>query len=285
LEFSPVIASGIFSYASAFRFGSMMAMALSVALFSCPGQSAEIPKPLQDVGILDKNGAQVAIRELTFRDETGAEVRLEKYFQAKRPVILTLVYYECPNLCNFLLNGLVDSMKPLEWTPGKRFDIVSVSINPKETPELATAKKASYLKSYGRPEASEGWHFLTGSDDQVRRLADQVGFQFKYDEKEQQYAHAAGLFVLTPEGRLSRTLYGIAWQVKDLRLALLEASNGKIGTVIDRILLFCYRYNPDTRKYSMALMRVMQAGGAITVLMMVSMFMIFWRKQRREGKG
>ena len=280
-----MIASGIFSHASAFRFGSMMAMALSVALFSCPGQSAEIPKPLQDVGILDKNGAQVAIRELTFRDETGAEVRLEKYFQAKRPVILTLVYYECPNLCNFLLNGLVDSMKPLEWTPGKRFDIVSVSINPKETPELATAKKASYLKSYGRPEASEGWHFLTGSEDQVRRLADQVGFQYKYDEKEKQYAHAAGLFVLTPEGRLSRTLYGIAWQVKDLRLALLEASNGKIGTVIDRILLFCYRYNPDTRKYSMALMRVMQAGGAITVLMMVSMFMIFWRKQRREGKG
>lgn len=280
-----MIAPGIFSHASAFRFGSMMAMALSVALFSCPGQSAEIPKPLQDVGILDKNGAQVAIRELTFRDETGAEVRLEKYFQAKRPVILTLVYYECPNLCNFLLNGLVDSMKPLEWTPGKRFDIVSVSINPKETPELATAKKASYLKSYGRPEASEGWHFLTGSEDQVRRLAEQVGFQYKYDEKEKQYAHAAGLFVLTPEGRLSRTLYGIAWQVKDLRLALLEASNGKIGTVIDRILLFCYRYNPDTRKYSMALMRVMQAGGAITVLMMASMFMIFWRKQRREGKG
>ena len=262
-----------------------MAMALSLALYSFPSQSAEIPKPLQEVGILDKNGSQVAIRELTFRDETGSEVRLEKYFQSKRPVILTLVYYECPNLCNFLLNGLVDSMKPLEWTPGKRFDIVSVSINPKETPALATSKKASYLKSYGRPEAAEGWHFLTGSEDQIRRLADQVGFQYKYDEKEKQYAHAAGLFVLTPEGRLSRTLYGIAWQVKDLRLALLEASNGKIGTVIDRILLFCYRYNPDTRKYSMALMRVMQAGGAITVLMMVSMFMIFWRKQRREGKG
>lgn len=280
-----MIASGIFSRSSAFRFGSLMAMALSLALYSFPSQSAEIPKPLQEVGILDKNGSQVAIRELTFRDETGSEVRLEKYFQSKRPVILTLVYYECPNLCNFLLNGLVDSMKPLEWTPGKRFDIVSVSINPKETPALATSKKASYLKSYGRPEAAEGWHFLTGSEDQIRRLADQVGFQYKYDEKEKQYAHAAGLFVLTPEGRLSRTLYGIAWQVKDLRLALLEASNGKIGTVIDRILLFCYRYNPDTRKYSMALMRVMQAGGAITVLMMVSMFMIFWRKQRREGKG
>ncbi len=276
---------GIFSNSASIRLSSVLAIA---ALFGTSGSmavAAEIPQPLQEVGILDKNGSQVAIRELTFRDETGAEVRLEKYFQAKRPVILTLVYYECPNLCNFLLNGLVDSMKPLEWTPGKRFDIVSVSINPKEPPSLAAAKKASYLKSYGRPEAAEGWHFLTGSEDQVRRLADQVGFQYKYDDKEKQYAHAAGLFVLTPEGRLSRTLYGIAWQVKDLRLALLEASNGKIGTVIDRILLFCYRYNPDTRKYSMALMRVMQAGGATTVLVMGSMLMIFWRKQRREGKG
>lgn len=278
---------GIFprSLASRFTWLAVLAGMLGVSVSAVPAYSAEVPKPLQEVGILDKNGAQVAIRELTFRDETGAEVRLEKYFQAKRPVILTLVYYECPNLCNFLLNGLVDSMKPLDWTPGKRFDIVSVSINPKETPALAAAKKVSYLKSYGRPEAADGWHFLTGSEEQVRQLANQVGFQYKYDEKEKQYAHAAGLFVLTPEGRLSRTLFGIAWQVKDLRLALLEASNGKIGTVIDRILLFCYRYNPDTRKYSMALMRVMQAGGAATVLVMVSMFMIFWRKQRREGKG
>ncbi len=276
---------GIFSNSTSIRLSSILAISALFAVSGSMAVAAEIPQPLQEVGILDKNGSQVAIRELTFRDETGAEVRLEKFFQAKRPVILTLVYYECPNLCNFLLNGLVDSMKPLEWTPGKRFDIVSVSINPKETPELAAAKKASYLKSYGRPEAAEGWHFLTGSEDQVRRLADQVGFQYKYDDKEKQYAHAAGLFVLTPEGRLSRTLYGIAWQVKDLRLALLEASNGKIGTVIDRILLFCYRYNPDTRKYSMALMRVMQAGGATTVLVMGSMLMIFWRKQRREGKG
>ncbi len=270
---------------------SLTALSVGALFLSVPvlvphsARATEIPAQLQDVGIDEKSGAQVSIRDLVFRDETGAEVRLDRYFGGKKPVILSLVYYQCPNLCNFLLNGLVDSMKPLAWTPGQKFEIVSISIDPRETPALAAAKKEAYLRSYGRPEASSGWHFLTGTQDQISRVAREVGFKFKYDEKEKQFAHGAALFLLTPGGKLSRTLYGISWQEKELRLALLEASDGKIGTVIDRIVLFCYRYNPDTRKYSLTLMKVMQAGGAGTVLVFGAFLMVFWRKQRRNGKG
>ena len=261
-------------------------LALFTLVFAAlPAHSNEVPAQLKEAQIEDRAGAQVPIQELSFRDESGAEVKLSKYFGGHKPVILTLVYYECPNLCNFMLNGLVDSMKPLDWTPGGKFDIVTVSINPKETPALAATKKASYLKSYGRPEAASGWHFLTGTEDQIAKLASSVGFGFRYDEKEKQYAHGAAVFALTPEGKLSRTLYGISWQEKDLRLALLEASAGKIGTVIDRIILFCYRYNPETRKYSITLMRLMQAGGAGSVVLVGAWLTVLWRKQRWNGEA
>lgn len=255
------------------------------ALASVQAGATEIPAELKDIGIEEKLGGQVAINELTFKDESGQDVKLSKYFHTKKPVILTMVYYECPNLCNFLLNGLVDSMKPFDWTPGQQFDVVSVSINPTEGPALAVAKKAAYIKSYGRPEGAEGWHFLTSSTDQAKKLADQVGFKYRYDEKEKQFAHSAALFVLTPEGKISRYLYGISFSEKDLRLSLLEASNGKIGTIIDRIVLFCYRYNPTTRKYSIYLTQLMQAGGGVMVLVFGGYMAAFWLRQRKLNQG
>ena len=242
----------------------------------------KIPEELQGVGITEHLGGAVSIQELQFKNEKGETVKLSSYFRKGHPVLLTLVYYRCPNLCNFLLNGLVTSLKPLDWTPGKQFDIVSVSINPREGPELAAAKKISTINSYGKPEAAEGWHFLTGDEGQIRKLADQVGFGYHYDEGEQQYAHSSVIFALTPEGKISRYLYGIEFPQKDLRLAMLEASDGKIGTVVDRLLLFCYHYDPKTGKYSLIASRVMNAGGAGTVLIFGGYLAVFWRRQRKR---
>lgn len=239
------------------------------------------PPELQGVGIFEHLGKDVSINDLHFKDETGAPVALAQYFQSKRPVILNLIYFECPNLCNYLLNGLVKSMKSMEWTPGQQFDIISVSINPLDTAAVGAQKKANYLKEYGRPEAAAGWHFLTGTEGEIKRLADQVGFGFKYDERQKQYAHSAALFVLTPEGKISRYLYGIEFRPQDLKLSLLEASNGKVGTIVDRLLLFCYRYDPASRKYSVYLANVMQTAAAGMVLFLGGFLFFFWRRERR----
>jgi protein SCO1/2 len=245
----------------------------------------EIPKELKDVGIVEHLGDTVSVQDLTFKDESGRDVRLSEYFAPGRPVLLNLVYYGCGNLCSFVLNGLVSSLQKIDWVPGKQFELVTLSIDPTETPELAHRKKESYLKSYGKREATPGWHFLTGKEEQIRKLAFEIGFGYRYDETEKQYAHSAALFVLTPEGKISRILYGIDYPAKDLRLALLEASNGRVGTVIDRLLLFCYRYDPKLRKYSVYLTRVMQTGGAGTVLIFGGYLALFWRMQRRRRES
>jgi protein SCO1/2 len=242
---------------------------------------SKIPSQLRDIQIKENLGGMVSLSSLTFKDESGASVRLSDYFKRGKPVLLTLVYYECPNLCNFMLNGLVQSLKTLDWTPGNQFEIVSVSINPREKSDLASRKKDAYLKAYNRPEARTGWHFLTGEEDQIQKLAKEVGFGYRYDEQEKQYAHGAVIFALTPEGKISRYLYGIEYPNKDLRLALLEASNGKIGTVVDRFLLFCYRYDPQTRRYSIYLTKLMQAACGATVVIFGGYLLIFWRRQRK----
>lgn len=261
--------------------------ALLIALSFCSTAFAQdIPKELQDVGIVEKLGQSVSVHELSFADEDGKPVQLGEYFKKGHPVLLNVGYYGCATLCSFVLNGLLESLKKTPWVPGKQFELVSVTIDPDDQPALAKKKKANYIADYGRPEAAEGWHFLTvlpGREDQVRKLADQVGFRYKYDEQQKQYAHGAALFVLTPEGKISRYLYGIQYPEKDLRLALVEASNGKIGTVIDRILLFCYRYDPLTRKYSLYLSRLMQAGGAGTVFFFGAYLAVFWRRERLRG--
>ncbi|MGZ6332042.1 MAG: SCO family protein [Bdellovibrionota bacterium] len=248
-----------------------------------PANAAQkIPDELKGIGITEHLGQPVAIKDLRFNDENGKGVALSDFFRSGKPVLVTLVYYQCPNLCNFMLNGLVTTMKGLDWSAGKDFEIVSISINPHEGPKLAQAKKEAYLRSYGRPEAAQGWHFLTGEESQIQAVASQLGFGYRWDKESQQYAHSAAIFALTPDGKISRYLYGIDFRASDLRLALLEASSGKIGTVIDRLLLFCFRYDPQTRKYSLYLTRVMRAGSAGTVVFFGGYLAVFWRRQRRE---
>ena len=268
------------TFFSAFSRLSVVVIAAFVVSSPASADSAKIPPELRDVGIQERLGNSVPVDLLTFQDEDGQKVHLSKYLSRKKPVLLAMAYFGCPNLCTFVLNGLVTSLKELSWAPGKEFEVVVVSIDPTETPTLARAKKRAYLESYGRAESEAGWHFLTGSAADSTQLGKAVGFGFRYDEKEKQYAHGAGLMVLTPDGKVSRYLYGIEYPAKDLKLALLEASNGKIGTFMDRILMFCYRYNAGSHKYSFYAMNLIRAGSAGTVLVFGGYLLTFWRRQR-----
>jgi protein SCO1/2 len=247
--------------------------------------AAETPKQLEGVGITEHLGASLPIDEFRFTDEAGQQVTLSQYFKSKRPVILALVYYECPNLCNLVLNGLMDSLKKMDWTTGNEFELVAVSINPKETPELATKKRDTYLASYERPGSEKGWHFLTGEESQIRSLASQVGFGYRYDETEKQYAHAAALFILTPEGKISRTLYGINFVNQNLRLALVEASHGKIGTVMDKVLLFCFHFDPNRNSYTLKMWRIVQIVLAFQAIALAGFLYYLWRRDRLKSGG
>ena len=196
--------------------------------------------------------------DLHFRDESGKQVRLGDFF-GQKPVVLSLVYYECPMLCTLVLNGMVTSFKVLSFDVGKEFEVVTVSFNPREKPPLAAAKKQAYLKRYGRPNAEKGWHFLTGDQDQITKLADAVGFRYTYDPKTEQYAHASTIIVLTPKGHVARYYYGIEYAPRDLRLGLIEASANKIGSPVDQVLLYCYHYDPLTGKYGLVIRNVLEA--------------------------
>ncbi len=235
------------------------------------------------IGITEKLGDSVDL-ELAFVDEAGQPVKLSQYFSAKKPVIISLAYYECPMLCGIVLNGVLDGLKGMDWTPGKEFTVLNVSFDPKEKSDLAAEKKKNMIEALGKPEAAAGWHFLTGEESQIKTLASQLGFGYRWDEKEKQYAHGAGIFVLTPEGKLSRVLYGIQYRPSDLRLSLLEASSGKIGTIIDRLILFCYSYNPVLRQYSMTLTRVMQIGAIVTTLLLGAFIAIARVREIKSSK-
>lgn len=251
-----------------------------MARSNAPLPAGVVPPALQGIGITERLGESVALGSIRLRDETGETVPLSKYFASRRPVLLNIVYYGCPSLCGLVLNGILDGLRDLDWSPGEKFEVVTVSMNHREGSELARGKKESILKALGRPGAEKGWHFLTGEEAEIRKLAAQVGFGFRWEERQKEYAHAAGIFVLTPEGRVSRVLYGIQYLAKDLRLALLEASDGKIGTIVDRFVLLCFRYDPTKRGYSFAIARVMQASGAGTVLVFGGYLALFWRRQR-----
>lgn len=242
--------------------------------------ASQKPAELEGVGITEKLGEQVELEKLIFTNEEGKEVPLSSYFAAKKPVILTMAYYNCPALCGLVLNGLMEGLKKMDWVPGNQFQVVNVSMDPKETAELAAQKKANYVQAYGKPEVAAGWHFLVGQENQIKSLASQIGFGYRYDENKKEYLHGAGIFVLTPEGKLSRILYGIQYGPTDLKLSLLEASNGKVGTILDRIILFCYSYDPQLRKYSMVLTRVMQAGALVSTAIILLYLLVFWWRQR-----
>jgi protein SCO1/2 len=245
-----------------------------------PGTASQTQLPiLKEVGLDQKLNAQVPL-ELTFTDETGHEVTLGS-LMGTRPVVLALVYYECPMLCTEVLNGLVASAETLSFDAGKQFDIIAVSFDPGETPSLAAQKKAQYVKRYGRPGAEAGMHFLTGRQQAIEALTNAVGFRYKYDPSTDQFAHIATLTILTPQGRVSRYLEGIEYAGRDLKLALVEAADGQIGTPVDRALLFCYHYDPETGKYGLAIMNLVRLGGIATVAGVAS-FILFNLRRRPQ---
>jgi protein SCO1/2 len=238
-----------------------------------------VPMMVQGVGIDQNLNAQIPL-ELKFKDETGQVVRLGQYFRDK-PVVLALVYYECPGLCDLVLNGLSHTMEQTSLNVGSDYQVVTVSFNPKETWQLATAKKANYIEKYHRPGAKEGWHFLTGDQAAIKSLTDTVGFHYNYDPISKQFAHASGIMVLTPEGKIARYFFGIEYKPRDFRLGLVEASANKIGTPADQVLLFCYHYDPTTGKYGMAITQVTRALGTATVLLLGGFVFIMLRRERQ----
>jgi protein SCO1/2 len=236
------------------------------------------PGLLSKIAIDQRIGRQLPL-DIPFVDESGKQVRLGDYF-GKRPVILALVYYECPMLCTQVLNGVVSTLSVLSFDAGREFDVVAVSFNPKEGPGLASLKKANYVERYGRPQTAGGWHFLTGTEDSIARLTEAVGFQYAFDANIQQFAHGAAIEVVTPKGTIARYFYGIEFSPRDVRLGLIEAAEERIGSVVDDVLLFCYHYDPSSGKYGAAVLRLVRLGGIATVLAFVSFLAISLRRER-----
>jgi protein SCO1/2 len=265
-------------------------LAIPLTLLSCgmilQGQVYAPPAPtqlsssplLKKVGIDQKMGAQVPL-DLAFNDESGQLITLRRYFG--KPVILALVYYQCPSLCNMVLNGLVRSVKGLSLTSGKDYEVVAVSFDPRETPEMARAKKQTYMKEYNRPGNEGGWHFLTGDEAASKALAASVGFQFVYDTMTNQYAHGSGIILLTPEGRTARYFFGIDYPARDVKLGLVEASNNRIGSPIDQVELYCFHYDPANGKYGLVIMNVLRLGGLLTLGVLASFMIVMFRRDFR----
>jgi protein SCO1 len=254
--------------------------ALCIAFGACARAQTTNPTILNGVGIEQKLDAQVP-GDLKFTDENGATVQLSQYY-GKRPIVLTLVYYKCPMLCTMVLNDLNRVLGAMQMNVGEQFDIVTVSFDPTEGPELAAKKKKQYVHSYGRPHAEEGWHFLTGDEDSIKKLTDTVGFHYAWDPKWKQYAHASGIMVLTPEGKVSKYFYGVEYSARDLRLALTEAGGGKIGSPSDVILLYCFHYDPATGKYSLIVTRFVQLAALLTMGALGTFWFVMYRQGRKQ---
>ena len=260
----------------------LVAGALGQPVRALESAEQELPE-LEGLGIFHQGGAQVPL-ELAFTDEDGNPATLGQYIDGSKPVILTLVYYNCPMLCNILLDQFVKGLDELDWTPGQEISVVTVSIDPRDDAAGSAKKKAHQIENYGRPSAAAGWHFLTGDDATIHRLADSVGFKYAYDEASGQYRHAAGIFVLTPDGKVSQTLLGLEFPAKDLRLALVEASAGEIGNALDRALLFCFHYDATEGRYAVAAMNLMRLGGGVTVAVLGLWLFTVWRRDRRRRR-
>ena len=234
------------------------------------------PPGLKNVGMEQHLNEQIP-PELTFRDENGTPVRLADYF-GKKPMILNLVYYQCPMLCGEVLSGLESALRVLKFDVGDQFDVLTVSFDPRETPAMATAKKTEFLKRYGRPGAAQGWHFLTGPQQSIDALTQAAGFQYEYDAKSGQFAHTTAIMVLTPEGRIAQYYYGVEYAPKDLRLGIIQASQNKIGNLVDQVLLYCYHYDPATGKYGAVVMRILRLAGAATILTLGLFMIVMFRR-------
>lgn len=262
----------------------VLAAAEAAAQTNAPGlqpsptiPSSQMPTVLSKVSFEQHLNTQLPL-DLPFKDENGRTVRLGDYF-GKRPVVLTFVYYECPMLCTQVLNGLATSLTVLKERVGEDFDVVTVSFDPRETPVLAAAKKKTYLDRYNRPGTDAGWHFLTGDAASIEALTDAAGFEYVWDEASKQFAHPSGIVIATPEGRLSRYFFGIEYAPRDVKFALMESSAGRIGNAIDKLLLYCYHYDPSTGSYGFVAMNAVRAGGAVTLLALLGFVVVSLRRE------
>jgi protein SCO1/2 len=259
---------------------ALLALSVAAAAQTIPDNvgksSSGLPAQLQNVGFEPQLNAQLPL-DLTFRDESGRDVQLRQYF-GHRPVLLALVYYGCPMLCNQIEQGVVGSLKMLSFNAGRDYEVVFVSFDARETPDMAAKKKAAALSHYGRPETVAGWHFLTGKEEQIHALTSAANFRYSFDEKNNLFAHASGIMLITPDGRISRYFYGVEYPSRDVRLGLVDASAGKIGTPIDHLLLFCFHYDPETARYSATILRVIRLGGILTIFSIVAGILIFRRR-------
>ncbi|MDZ4798130.1 MAG: SCO family protein [Bryobacteraceae bacterium] len=253
---------------------SALLLAASPALVA---QVNTLPTELEGIGVEEKLGTKVNL-DLEFTGENGYQTPLRSFFKSGKPVVLNLVYYRCPMLCSLVLNAQTKVMKDLAWTAGKEFEVVTISIDPQEGFDLAKAKKKWYLSNYDRVEASSGWHFMVDYQGNAKRLAEQIGFNYRWDAKTEQFAHAAAIMMLTPDGRVSRYLYGLSYQARDMRLALTEASEGKLGSFSDKLLLYCFHYDANAKSYVPFARNLMRAGGVLTVLVMGLILSMMWRR-------
>jgi len=249
-----------------------------------PSQGAGngLPPALDKIGIEQKLGEQLPL-DTQVTDEDGKTVTLGNYFTNGRPAVLALVYYECPMLCNEVLNGLTGSLKGISLDAGKDFDVIALSFDARENdkPGLAKNKKAAYLERYGRTNADKGWHFLTASQASIDAITKAAGYTYRWDEKSNQFAHAGGVMVVTPQGKMSRYFYGIDYSPRDLKLGLIDSADNKIGSAADQMLLYCYHYDPATGKYGLAILSVIRLGAVLTLLGMGAMGFVFWRRGKR----
>jgi protein SCO1/2 len=245
------------------------------------GQS--LPAGLVDVGIEEHLGAQVPL-DAKFRDEAGKEVALGAFFQPGKPVLVNFAYYQCPMLCNLVLNGMLEGMKKISWTPGKEYEVVTISIDPRETPELATAKKLTHIEALGKADAANGWHFLTGEEKDIKQVANAIGFKYQYLRGNNEFAHAAGIFTVSPAGKISRYLYGVEFKHKDLRLALLDASHGRALSIGEKIEMFCYRYDPNAKGYVLFARNFMKGSGYVVAAGLFIFLGALWRREFKRSK-
>lgn len=259
--------------------GALMSASMATRLAFAQPANVQ-PAELREVGIDQKLNGQVPL-DLQFRDETGRAVRLGDYF-GKKPVILVFAYFECPMLCTLVLNGLVKGLRVIPFDIGKQFEVVTISFNPREGPGLAAEKKKNYIREYARPGAAEGWHFLTGEEPEIRAATQAVGFRYKFDASSGQFIHASGIMILTPKGKLARYFYGIEYAGQDLRLGLVEASEEKIGSPVDQVLLYCFHYDPVTGKYGLAITMIIRVLGSATFMTLGAFMLLMFRRERRS---
>ncbi len=262
-----------------------LALVLALAL-AAPVHAASDGRPpiLRDVGFDQRVGAAIP-RALPFRDDAGATVTLETYLARGKPVLLVPAYYQCPMLCTLVLNGVVRALRALPFDAGREFEVVVLSFDPRDTTELAAGKKASLLGEYRRANTEDGWHLLTGDETSIRAVTDAIGFRYAWDASQQQYAHASGLVVVTPGGRVSHYFYGVEFAPRDLRLAVVEASQERIGSVVDQLLLFCFHYDPVTGTYSKLALDAVRIGGVATLLFLAVFVTVMLRRERRRAAG